>query len=94
MTDPPIDILRLMRAVHLDASRAADGEYVISGGTAIHRVNLAHTEPCDCHDHRVGGHRCKHLLRAALAEGDPEVLRALRRLIPLPKRAQCVKVAP
>ena len=35
-----IDLVRLMRSVHLDASRAADGEYIISGGAAIHRVNL------------------------------------------------------
>ena len=88
-----VDLLRLMRAVHLDACRAADLEYVISGGATVHRVNLAGVEPCDCYDHRVDGHRCKHLLRVALAEGDSEVLRALRQLIPLPKRGRRVRAA-
>jgi len=77
-----IDLARLRRAVHLDADRTADGRYRVWGGAQMHLVNLRRGL-CDCTDFELRrGQPCKHLLRSLLAEGDPDVLLALRDLIP------------
>ncbi len=82
-----IDPVRLARAVHLDAEAAGDGRYRVVGGAQMHHVDLraADGHECDCADYRVRASLCKHVLRAHLAEGDPEVLTALRTLVPRPK---------
>lgn len=84
-----IDLGRLARAVHLDAQRIGDSVYLVSGGATAHRVDLRVGEACDCDDRRIRGATCKHVLRAMLGEGDPDVLRALRDLVPLDGGRAC-----
>lgn len=41
-----------------------------------------HTNPhlsCDCPDFEIRGEVCKHLLRALIVEGDPQVMKAVRK---------------
>ncbi len=82
-----IDPIRLARAVHLDAEAAGDGRYRVLGGAMLHHVDLLAADgfECDCADYRIRTPLCKHMLRARLAEGDPEVLAALRGLVSQPK---------
>jgi hypothetical protein len=81
-----IDLERLARAVHLDVEQIGNGAFMVSGGSRAHVVSK--DSMCDCEDARRRRGHCKHQLRVALATGDPEVLLALRRLIPLPSRQQ------
>ena len=88
-----VDLLRLSRAVHLDVRPTGDGRYHVMGGETAHDVDLqAMPYQCNCVDHRTHA-RCKHVLACQLRAGDPEIIRQLRRLIPIPRRGQRVKVA-
>lgn len=82
----PIDLPRLARAVHLDASRRGRDLWVVSGGRVPHRVDRDPTGmTCDCVDATVGRRVCKHVLAVRLSLGEATVLRALRDLVPLPR---------
>ena len=83
-----IDEGRLARAVHLDATRLGSGRcYQVTGGARTHVVHLADSGPlCDCRDFALGTMRCKHVIRVDLANGDRDVIAALRRLLPYPSR--------
>ena len=87
-----IDPLRLARAIQLDARHTGIDRYFVTGGAACHEVDLR-AGVCDCTDSRVHGHQCKHLLLCRLREGDPEVIRALRQLVPMPERSRAVRAA-
>ncbi len=82
-TSEAIDAGRLQRAIWLDAERCGDGQYRISGGAAVHLVELyGENGPiCDCRDFLWRGDVCKHLLLSRLLEGDVEVVWALRAII-------------
>lgn len=77
-------LLRLARAVHLDAQRTGGG-WCVSGGAALHLVSDDLTA-CDCADFVIRGGVCKHQLAARLASGDAETLRELRALIAIPRQ--------
>ena len=78
-----IDEGRLARAVHLDATRVGSGHrcYQVTGGARSHVVDLD-DDGCDCADYAFRHQLCKHVIRALLAEGDGEVIAALRELVP------------
>lgn len=82
-----IELGRLERALSLRAIPLGGRQFEVTGGEETHFVDLAPgaASPCDCPDHAWrGGPRkepCKHLLRARLAEGDPEVLLAVAALV-------------
>lgn len=89
--DLQIDLLRLARAVHLDAERTGYGHTYFVRSSEDKRdylVNLEKDE-CSCED-RQRGNYCKHILAAQLREGDETVIRRLRWFIPLPRRAKQV----
>ena len=48
---------------------------------------------CDCPDHLVRGAECKHLLATRLNCGDPDVVKALRMLVPEPAQRRKVRAA-
>jgi SWIM zinc finger len=84
-----IDRSRLARAVWLDAHRVGPpGEYRVSGGQTLHQVRLYADdgELCDCSDFLFHRQPCKHVLAAQLREGEEKAIRALRFLVPPPKR--------
>jgi predicted nucleic acid-binding Zn finger protein len=84
MTTP--DLARLRRAVHLDVERIDSGVWVVTGGSGSHVVRA---DECDCADFIMRRAKCKHLLAVALRTSrDPDVIRALRELVPLPSRSQ------
>jgi hypothetical protein len=82
-----IDLGRLERALALTAFPVGARRFEVTGGEETHFVDLAPgaASPCDCPDLAWrGGARegpCKHLLRARLAEGDPDVLLAVAALV-------------
>lgn len=82
-----IELGRLERALTLRAFPLGRRRFEVTGGDESHFVDLAPdaASPCDCPDLAWrGGPRegpCKHVLRARLAEGDPEVVRALATLV-------------
>ena len=80
-----IDSARLARAIHLDIEPLGEHEYRITGGQGMHVVALKAPPEleCDCADYVLRATVCKHLLRALLAEGDREVIEALRDLVPI-----------
>lgn len=81
-----IDLLKLMRAVHLTAEPTGLGHtFWVSGGERRHFVDYC-TETCDCEDHQRHGGLCKHLLCAALHMGEALILQRLRFLIPNPDK--------
>ncbi len=81
-----IDEGRLARAVHLDATRVGSGRcYQVTGGARSHVVDLD-DDGWNCGDYAFRHQLCKHVIRALLAEGDGEVIAALRRLLPYPSR--------
>ncbi len=81
----PRDMLRLQRAVWLDVERIGNGSWHVTGGSAL-RVVTPDGDSCSCDDHRIRGGKCKHRLAVALACGDAETVRALRSLIPAPRK--------
>lgn len=77
-----IELGRLERALELHAAPMDRRRFKITGGAEPHYVDLdpEASSPCDCADFAwrggVPGMACKHLLRARLAEGDAQVIRA------------------
>ena len=72
----------------LDVTGMGPGRYRVTGGASPHEVRFTKTQRvCDCPDHTMNGNaNCKHVLAVRLASGDPKAIRALRLLIPQPKR--------
>jgi hypothetical protein len=84
--DHQINVFRLCRAVHLTVEPLGQAHrYHVSGGTQRHLVDWELGE-CDCADHCYRRTLCAHLLAAALREGEPSVLAALRLVVPNPDR--------
>ena len=85
---PVIDPERLARACWLDCQRVAPDRYLISGGRDDHVVVVQDGRAwCDCVDSQWKGDGCKHSLIVRLCEGDVEVVKALRQLVPAPARS-------
>ncbi len=79
-----IDPRRLARAIWLKIQPVSDG-YLVSGGADDHIVEIdGGYVRCDCIDAQRNGHGCKHSLAVRLHGGDPEVVKALRALLPPP----------
>ena len=92
---PTVDLRRLCRAVHADAVRIGDHRYRVTRADHTQLVDLG-AEPgaeCSCPDYRIRGALCCHVLAAHLAEGNPEVLRFLRALIPYPGALRLIRAA-
>jgi hypothetical protein len=88
-----IDPGRLQRAVHLDVELLGDGRYLVTGGEAGHVVD-PDGEGCDCIDYGRR-HYCKHTLRVSLSRGcSPDLIEALRRIVPAPSRSGRSSSAP
>jgi hypothetical protein len=86
--DHQINVFRLCRAVHLTVEPLGQAHrYHVSGGTQRHLVDLQESS-CDCADHVYRRILCAHLLAAGLREGMPELLKALRVVVPNPDRAR------
>ncbi len=82
-----IDAGRLARAVWLTAKPIDVNTYRVRGGTADHMVEVVDGRCyCDCEDAQVRGPGCKHCLLVRLLGGDPELVKALRELVPNPQR--------
>ena len=79
---------RLARALYLTCEREGAGLYRVSGGAESHAVTLGEDPRCDCTDYAVRGGPCKHLLRARLARGDSEVIKALQLLVAYPQTSR------
>ena len=87
--DYRIEAGRLARAIHLDAVPIDIDSYMVSGGSQNHVVDVVNGElRCDCMDATVRGRGCKHELCVRLNAADGEVVRALRQLIPAPRKAK------
>ena len=83
-----IDTGRLQRAIWLEVQPVAPGRYLVSGGKDDHFVAIdGGWVRCDCFDAKVHGDGCKHALLVRLLGGDPEVVKALRQLVPAPARS-------
>jgi hypothetical protein len=84
-TAEAIDTGRLRRAVHLDVDRVPDGRFMVTGGSSqAYTVDLDAVIPCTCVDSQMGYRgACKHVLACRLLLADPEVLRALRNVVPI-----------
>ncbi len=83
-----IDPARLQRAIWLEAKRIDISTYRVRGGTADHMVEVVDGRCyCDCVDAQVRGPGCKHSLLVRLLGGDPEVVKALQQLVPVPARS-------
>lgn len=78
-----VDLDRLERSLELDGQAVGPGQYLITGGTQSHWVDLytAHLPRCDCGDHLWRERICKHILAALLREGEPRVIVALRQVV-------------
>ena len=80
-----IDLLRMLRAVHLDTQPQDGGVWQVTGPENSHLVTGEDSElVCDCRDFTIRGGSCKHILRVGLATGDSDTFKALRRLLPNP----------
>ena len=90
--DTVIEPGRLSRAVHLEAVRVDADSFLVRGGSQDHVVQVVDGEVrCDCMDSQVrSGDNCKHCLTVKLLAGDPDVVRALRQLIPAPRKAKAL----
>ena len=85
-----IEAGRLARAIHLDAVPVDINSYRVSGGAQDHTVEVRDGRCfCDCMDAQVHGDGCKHGLAVRLRGSDEEVIRALRQLVPAPRRRVC-----
>ena len=81
-----IDPLRLARAVHLDAIRRDGVTWRVTGVDSFHVVTDGDSGLlCDCRDFAIRGSPCKHVIRIGLANGDREIISALRFFIPNPR---------
>ena len=82
-----IDPARLTRAIYLGAKLIDASTYQVRGGVADHMVEVVDGRCyCDCVDAQVRGPGCKHSLLVRLLGGDPEVVKALRAVVPPPRR--------
>ena len=82
-----IDLVRLCKAVHLEVQPVAPDRYLITGGRDDHVVVIRDGRViCDCLDSQFTGDNCKHSLATRLHSGDPVVVKALRQLVPNPRR--------
>ena len=82
-----IDLVRLCKAVYLNTARRDDKTWEVTSADSFHLVTVADSGLlCDCPDFAIRGGPCKHVIRVGLANGDTEVISALRRLIPDPAR--------
>ncbi len=87
-----IDAGRLARAIHLTAKPIDVNTWRVRGGTADHMVEVdAGRCYCDCTDAQAWGPGCKHCLLVRLLGGDPDVVLALRALVPRPSRLRSNK---
>lgn len=81
-----LDPVRVSRAVHLDATPQDDTTGRVTSADSFHLVNIGDSGPlCDCRDFAIRGGPCKHVIAVGLANGDRQVLEALRRLVPNPQ---------
>ena len=81
-----IDAGRLARAIWLKVQPVSGG-YLVTGGVGGHVVEIDGARiTCHCPDAERMGDSCKHSLLVRLLGGDPEVVLALRLLIPNPQR--------
>ncbi len=79
-----IDPGRLARAIWLKIQPVSGG-YLVSGGKDDHIVDIdGGYVRCDCIDAQRNGDDCKHALAVRLNHGDPDVVLALRALVPAP----------
>lgn len=82
-----VDLGRLERALALQAFPVGRRRFEVTGGEESHFVDLSPgaPSPCDCPDlvwrGGPGEGRCKHVLRARLAEGHAETLLAVAALV-------------
>ena len=82
-----LDPVRVMKAIHLDATPQDDTTWRVTSADSFHVVSVGDSGLlCDCRDFAIRGGPCKHILRVALANGDREVIDSLRLLIPNPHR--------
>ena len=82
-----IDLVRLCKAVHLETARRDDRTWEVTSADSFHLVTVADTGLlCDCRDYAIRGGPCKHIIRVGLANGDREVISALRLVVPNPQR--------
>ncbi len=87
-----IDPIRLRKAIWLQARPIGSGQHLVRGGRDDHFVVIdGGWVRCDCFDAQRNGDGCKHSLLVRLLGGDPEVVKALRQLVPAPGRS--VRVA-
>ena len=83
-----IDPRRLARAVWLSCQRVAPDRWLVTGGADDHLVVVdGGLVRCGCIDSQRSGENCEHSLAVRLSEGDRDVVRVLRRLVPRPLRA-------
>lgn len=80
MSAGTIDSRRLQRAIHLECEPLGWGSWLVRGGAQPHVVE---DDACDCWDANAG-RVCKHRLRVLLQGLAPEILAALRVLVPPP----------
>ena len=88
-----IDLKRLAKAVHLDVERAGESRYLVFSFGHSYVVELKSEEPCHCADYAIRGVPCAHILACRMLEGDVEVLRSLRALIPYPGALRLIRAA-
>ena len=82
-----IDLLRLCRAVHLDALPRDDTTWEVTSADSFHLVSVGDSGLlCDCEDCLIRHATCKHQIAVGFAVGDRQVLQALRQLVPNPRR--------
>ena len=87
-----LDLVRVCRAIHLDLARRDDATWEVTSANSFHLVTIADNGLlCDCQDFAIRGGPCKHIIRVGLANGDREVISALRLLIPNPRRYPAAK---
>lgn len=88
-----IDFGRLQRAVHADVQRIGHHRYEVRRADHLRIVDLTADagQECDCPDYQVLGSLCVHLLACYLAEGERDVLRSLRGLIPYPGAVRLIR---
>ncbi len=74
---------RLERCLGLEVECIGHGQYLVTGGTEPHWVDLRSRllTRCDCGDHLWRERVCKHILAAMLREGDERVLREVGGLV-------------
>lgn len=79
-----LDAGRVRRALELDVYRVSDGQYRVQGSEDDYYVQVAPDQLCYCRDAVFRSARCKHLLAALIAAGDPETVGAAASIAPHP----------